>query len=88
VGGFKIERLLGKAVWAEFYLARQVSLDRGVALKILPAEMSADKANAANFLQEMRLLARWKHPNIVTAYEAGEDCGVLFLAMAFIRGSR
>ena len=86
VGGFKIERLLGKGGMGEVYLARQVSLDRGVALKILPAEMSADKANAANFLQEMRLLARLEHPNIVTAYEAGEDCGVLFLAMAFIRG--
>ncbi len=84
IGGFRIENLLGKGGMGEVYLARQLSLDRLVALKILPSRFSADREMADRFLQELRVLARLDHPNIVAAYEAGQDHNILFLAMSYV----
>jgi hypothetical protein len=86
VGGFKIQTLLGKGGMGEVFLARQLSMDRDVALKILPQSLTADKEEVERFLNEVRQGARLEHPNIVTAYEAGEDTGVYYLAMAYVRG--
>ena len=62
----------------EVYLAQQRSMDRFVALKILvPSRLADDPALVDRFLQEVRTAARLDHPNIVTAYEAGEDGGLL-----------
>ena len=86
VGGFKIQRLIGVGGMGEVYLARQLSLDRDVALKLFPPDLASDKDRVQRFLNEIRLLARLEHPNIVTAHEAGEDAGVLFMAMAYVNG--
>lgn len=86
ISGFKIESLLGKGGMGEVYLARQLSMDRRVALKILPPRFAANNENVQRFLKEVRMAARLEHPNIVRAYEAGEDGGVYFLAMAFVDG--
>ncbi len=86
VGGFKVERLLGKGGMGEVYLARQLSMDRDVALKILPSNVTMDEEAVQRFLQEVRMAARLEHPHIVRAYEAGEDSGVYFLAMTYVRG--
>jgi serine/threonine-protein kinase len=86
VGGFRIERLIGIGGMGEVYLAKQLSMDRDVALKILPARFLAEQEVVERFLNEARLLARLEHPNIVTAHEAGQDSGVLFMAMAFVKG--
>jgi len=84
VGNFKIKRLLGRGAMGEVYLARQVSMDRDVALKILPPRLTRNREVVESFLQEVRLQARLEHPNIVTAHEAGEDEGVYYLAMAYV----
>ncbi len=86
VGGFRIVRLLGRGGMGEVYLARQMSMDRLVALKILPPGLAVRGDLAERFVQEIRLTARLEHPNLVTAYDAGEDSGVLFMAMAYIQG--
>ncbi len=86
VGGFKIHKLIGVGGMGEVYLARQLSLDRDVALKLFPPDLASDKDRVQRFLNEIRLLARLEHPNIVTAHEAGEDGGVLFMAMAYVNG--
>ena len=86
VGGFRIKRLLGKGGMGEVYLARQLSMDRDVALKILPTSLTMDEEAVARFLQEVRMAARLEHPNIVTAHEAGEDSGVYYLAMSYVKG--
>lgn len=86
IGGFRIERLIGIGGMGEVYLARQLSMDRDVALKILPARLLTEQEVVDRFLNEARLLARLEHPNIVTAHEAGQDSGVLFMAMAFVKG--
>lgn len=86
IAGFRIERLIGEGGMGRVYLARQLSMDRPVALKILPAAMAADAKIAERFVQEVRLTARLDHPHLVTAYEAGQDDGVLFFAMAYVNG--
>ncbi|MDZ4199088.1 MAG: hypothetical protein U1E27_07375, partial [Kiritimatiellia bacterium] len=75
IGGFRIERLIGIGGMGEVYLARQLSMDRDVALKILPTRLLSQKDLVDRFLNESRLLARLEHPHIVTAHEAGQDGG-------------
>jgi serine/threonine-protein kinase len=87
IGGFKIRKLIGRGAMGEVYLAQQISMDRDVALKILPQGFSTDKEAVQLFLQEVRLQAKLEHPNIVTAHESGEDGGIYFLAMAFVGDS-
>ena len=86
IGGFKITSKLGVGGMGEVYLARQLSMDRDVALKILPTQLSMQKDLSARFLNEVKLLAKLEHPHIVMAHEAGEDAGILYLAMAYVEG--
>jgi len=87
VGGFQIIRLIGRGGMGEVYLARQRSLDRLVALKVLSRHLAPSPEAVERFVREMRLMARLEHPYLVTAYEGGEDSGVVYLAMAYVRGS-
>ena len=86
VGGFEIIRMIGEGGMGEVYLARQLSLGRNVALKILPAQMKLRRGAAERFFKEVKLLARLDHANIVMAHEAGEDAGVMYLAMGYVDG--
>lgn len=86
IGGFRIEKKLGAGGMGEVYLAKQLSMDRDVAFKVLPSHLSLRQDLADRFLNELKLLARLDHPNIVAAHDAGEDGGVLYFAMAYIRG--
>lgn len=86
IGGFKIISKLGGGGMGEVYLARQLSMDRDVALKILPSQLGLQKDLSTRFLNEVKLLAKLEHPHIVMAHEAGEDAGVLYLAMAYVEG--
>ncbi|MFT5124688.1 MAG: serine/threonine protein kinase [Verrucomicrobiales bacterium] len=86
IGGFEIKELIGKGGMGEVYLAQQLSMGRDIALKILPAGLTRDKSLVNRFLQEVRNSAQLNHPNIVTAYEAGEDDGIYYMAMAFVKG--
>ena len=83
---WRIERLLGRGSMGAVYLATQVSLGRRVALKILSSAMTGNPAAVDRFMKEMRTLARLSHPNIVTAYAAGQSLGAHFLAMSYVRG--
>lgn len=68
------------------YKARQKHLDRIVALKILPAELSGDPAFAERFAREARMLARLTHPNIVTIHDFGQAGEFSFLVMEYVDG--
>ncbi len=71
------------------YLARDPQMDRDVALKTIRADgLSSDDRQSlrVRFLKEARLAGRLLHPNIVTVFDVGEDSGVLFLAMEFVKG--
>ncbi len=86
IGNFQIGRKLGAGGMGDVFLATQLSMDRQVALKVLPAALTRNGQLVERFLHEVRLSARLEHPNIVTAFEAGEDTGVFFLAMSYVDG--
>jgi hypothetical protein len=86
LGEFRIERRLGGGGMGEVFLATQLTLDRKVALKVLPESITRDPERLADFRQEMRNLAKLDHPNVATAFTAGEHQGTHFLAMAYVDG--
>ena len=86
LAGFRLERRLGKGGMGEVYLAQQLSVERQVAVKILPPGFAENPEAVKRFLHEGKLAARLDHFNIVTVFEAGEDSGNYYLAMAYIEG--
>ena len=87
VAGFRIVRLLGQGGTGAVYLAVDEQLDRSVALKLLPTELSRDDRFRQRFLREARAAAGIEHPGIVPIYGAGEADGLLYLAMRLVSGS-
>lgn len=86
LGGYELLEQLGEGGMGAVWRARQISLNRIVALKILPAKLAADPKYVDSFLREARSAARLNHPNIVHVYDAGEADGVFYYAMEFVRG--
>ncbi len=85
-GRYSLERELGRGGMGIVYLARDVRLDRPVALKLLPPERAERPALRERFLHEARMAARLAHPNIV-AIHAVEDAGdFVFYAMRYVDG--
>jgi serine/threonine-protein kinase len=85
-GSYSIERELGRGGMGIVFLAREVALDRMVALKLLPPELAARPGVKERFLKEARTAARLSHPNIVQIYSVDEVDDFVFFAMAFIDG--
>ncbi len=81
-----ILELLGQGGMGAVYKARQVKLDRLVALKILPPEAGRDAAFAERFAREARALARLSHPGIVGVHDFGEAGGYFYFLMEFVDG--
>lgn len=82
----EIIELLGRGGMGAVYKVRQKSLQRVVALKILPPAVSNEPAFAERFTREARALGRLNHPGIVTVYEFGESNGLFFFLMEFVDG--
>jgi predicted Ser/Thr protein kinase len=78
--------LLGHGGMGAVYRARQRGLDRLVALKILPPQISTEPAFAERFAREARALARLSHPNIVTVYDLGKSGVLYYFLMEFVDG--
>ena len=87
VAGYRIESVLGRGGMGVVYAATQLSLNRMVALKVLPVDLRDDPVFRARFRREGEIQASIDHPNIVTVYEAGEADEGLFIAMRLVRGS-
>lgn len=86
VGGYRVGRLLGHGAYGWVFAARQVSLDRDVALKVLDPVVARNPEAAARFDREGRSAAALDHPAIVDVYQAGLAEGLHFLAMRMVRG--
>src|SRR5262245_25021790 len=87
LGDFEVERLLGRGGMGEVYLARQISLNRPVALKVLRPDMLAKPTYLARFEAEATTVARLNHPNIVHIYTLGCVDGIRFIAMEYVQGT-
>src|SRR5678815_4418108 len=85
-GRYVIERELGRGGMGTVYLARDVRLDRPVALKVLPAEYASRGLLRDRFLRETRTAASFSHPNVVPVYAVEEADDFLAYAMAFVEG--
>lgn len=85
---YEIEKLLGHGGMGAVYKGLQATLDRPVAIKLLPAELAEDPAFVARFQREARTLARLQHPGIVAVYDFGQTYeGHLYFVMEFVDGT-
>ncbi|MDQ2767955.1 MAG: serine/threonine protein kinase [Gemmatimonadota bacterium] len=86
VGQYDIERELGRGGMGVVYLARDVKLDREVAIKVLPPLLADSAEVRERFLREARTAARLSHPNIVAIHRADEINSRVFFVMGYIAG--
>src|SRR5437773_11572034 len=86
LGRYEIRSKIGVGGMGEVYLAQDMKLDRKVALKILPAEVAADRNRMNRFVQEAKAASALNHPNIITIYEIEQIDSVNFIAIEFIDG--
>jgi TM2 domain-containing membrane protein YozV/predicted Ser/Thr protein kinase len=84
---FEILGFIGKGGMGAVYQARQLALDRLVALKVLPPAVASDPGFAERFTREARALARLSHPNIVGVYDFGKAGPLHYLVMEFVDGT-
>ncbi len=84
VPGYELLEPIGEGGMALVYKARQISLGRIVAIKILRPEMAADPESLAQFRLEANAVANLKHPNILLVHEAGETSGMYYFVMEYV----
>ena len=86
VGPYELVEQIGKGGMATVYKAYQASMDRHIALKILPTYLAQDPQFARRFKREARTIARLEHKNILPVYDYGEDNNITYLAMRYLEG--
>jgi eukaryotic-like serine/threonine-protein kinase len=86
VGGYEVKHMLGAGGMGAVCLARQVSLDRDVALKILPGRMAKNPEFLMRFTREALSAAQLTHHNIIQVYDVGNQQDVHYISMEFVRG--
>ncbi|MFM2092365.1 MAG: Serine/threonine-protein kinase PknB, partial [Planctomycetota bacterium] len=86
-GDFRFERLLGKGGMGAVYLGRQLSLDRPVAIKVLPPHLSDNEHFRSRFQLEARAVAKVSCPHVVQVYAAGTHGGHHYFAMEYVEGA-
>ncbi|MDB4884430.1 MAG: protein kinase [Gemmatimonadetes bacterium] len=85
-GEYSLQRELGRGGMGIVYLARDVQLDRDVAIKVLPAHMARTAESRERFVREARTAAGLSHPNIVPIHRVGEAGGFVFFVMSYVEG--
>ncbi|MEI8352106.1 MAG: protein kinase, partial [bacterium] len=84
--GFELIEKLGEGGMGHVWKARQLSLDRTVAIKLLPPRFSTDPECVRQIIQEARTAAKLKHPGIVQVYDASEQNGTFYFVMEYVDG--
>jgi len=85
-GEYSLQRELGRGGMGVVYLARDVQLDRDVAIKVLPTHLARNEAARERFVREARTAAGLSHPNIVPIHRVGEARGFVFFVMSCVEG--
>src|SRR3954463_9412106 len=85
-GEYSLERELGRGGMGIVYLARDVQLDRDVAIKVLPTDLADHPAARERFIREARTAAGLSHPHIVPIHRVGEAGGFVFFVMSYVEG--
>ena len=86
LGGFRLVEKIGEGGMGAVYKGYDESLDRHVAVKILPQALAADETYVRRFMREARSVAKLHHPNLVHIYAVGEEGGLHYFAMEMIAG--
>ena len=86
IPGYRIKRKLGSGAMATVFLAKQLSLDRLVAVKVLPKKFSDNTKFIERFYKEGRAAAQLNHPNIVSAYDVGKAGDHHYFVMEYVDG--
>ena len=86
LGPYEIQSAIGAGGMGEVYKAKDTRLDRSVAIKVLPREVSADPDRRARFEREAKTIAGLSHPQICTLHDVGEHEGATFLVMEHLTG--
>lgn len=90
LGRYEIEREIGKGAMGVVYLGRDPKINRVVAIKAIPLAKEFEEEDLAEararFFREAEMAGRLNHPAIVTVYDAGEDQGLAYIAMEYLRG--
>src|SRR5205085_10383799 len=85
-GEYSLERELGRGGMGVVYLARDVQLDRDVAIKVLPTQLALTAEARERFVREARTAAGLSHPHIVPIHRVGEARGFVFFVMTYVEG--
>jgi hypothetical protein len=86
IPGYTFLKRLGQGGMGEVFLAKQESLDRNVAIKLLPPEFSKDKTYVQSFMKEARSAGKVTHENIMGSIDVGESNGRYFFVMEYVQG--
>jgi serine/threonine protein kinase len=86
IANFELLERIGQGGMGTVFKARQISMDRIVALKVLPPSMARQKKFIERFVREARASARLNHPNIVNGIDVGHDNGLYYFAMEYVEG--
>jgi serine/threonine protein kinase len=86
LANFRIERLLGRGGMAKVYYGWDIKLERPVAIKVIDERYRDDHAYTERFVREARAVAAWNHPNILKVYHAGDENGIYYFVMEYVRG--
>src|ERR1041385_4956353 len=85
-GEYSLQREIGRGGMGIVYLARDVQLDRDVAIKVLPPQLARRAEARERFIREARTAAGLSHPNIVPIHRVSETHGFVFFVMSYVEG--
>jgi predicted Ser/Thr protein kinase len=88
IKGYKITQVIGEGSMGTVYKAHQISMDRTVALKVLPAEKTKDQRFVEEFLTQARNMGRLNQPNLIRVHEVGKSGDTYFYSMEYVEGQR
>ncbi len=86
LGQYRLRELIGIGGMASVYRARQESMDRDVAIKIMAMQLAENEEFVARFEREARVIAKLQHPHILPVIDFGRDAGYIFLVMRLVEG--